>query len=355
MALTLYSSTDAGAPVLDNSIGSLTNLFKACLVDGYGNKPALGWVCPFGVTNGVGVFQQGLGSNQKYLRVDNSSLFVSTYYSSQYYAKVNSYEVMTDLNTGTGVLPTTTQVSNGFFHWFFWNTGANKVAPARWYLVGDASYFIFIVEAFRLTTASRPFDPSASTATYVGLYYYGDLEDTGSGDSYATAITNGYGSSVSETYVSFSGDAINMNTGVQKGLFLHRKLDQTGSGVLATTACMFSYGGTSSLKYYQPSTAGAASTVIKYPNNRGKFFYNGLPLIDSIEGTTVIPREYRGYLKGIKRPFHYSTDLLNSNFYPTDTFTDGLKSYMYFMVNAKNSNDNNDYVNYIVEIPLITT
>lgn len=40
---TLYRSADPSAPVLTYAAGSMDALLKACLVDGYGAKPAAGW------------------------------------------------------------------------------------------------------------------------------------------------------------------------------------------------------------------------------------------------------------------------------------------------------------------------
>lgn len=40
---TIYKSTDPSAPVMNGSAGSLIAVLKACLVDGYGAKPAAGW------------------------------------------------------------------------------------------------------------------------------------------------------------------------------------------------------------------------------------------------------------------------------------------------------------------------
>lgn len=43
MALTLYKSTDSGAPAMTSAAGSLISVLDACLVDGYGGKVAAGW------------------------------------------------------------------------------------------------------------------------------------------------------------------------------------------------------------------------------------------------------------------------------------------------------------------------
>lgn len=61
MAVTLYRSTDTGAPVLPNvssqrAIDNLKLILKACLVDGYGSKPAAGWSISHEVADGITFF-----------------------------------------------------------------------------------------------------------------------------------------------------------------------------------------------------------------------------------------------------------------------------------------------------------
>lgn len=61
MAVTLYRSTDVGAPVLPNTsptrlIDNLKTVLKACLVDGYGSKPAAGWTVSHEVADGITFF-----------------------------------------------------------------------------------------------------------------------------------------------------------------------------------------------------------------------------------------------------------------------------------------------------------
>lgn len=67
-----YSSTDVGSPGANPSGNDLTKwltIFKACLVDGYGDKPAAGWEMVhehptgFSITNGKGVLNIVAGSN----------------------------------------------------------------------------------------------------------------------------------------------------------------------------------------------------------------------------------------------------------------------------------------------------
>lgn len=72
MAVTVYRSTDTGAPTFpalgaQNQPGFFMDLLKACLVDGYGSKPAAGWSVDYedttagkrrlALSNGNGVFE----------------------------------------------------------------------------------------------------------------------------------------------------------------------------------------------------------------------------------------------------------------------------------------------------------
>ena len=54
MPLTVYTHFDTGAPTLrgNTAFSKLRAVLKACLVDGYGDKPAAGWTMPHDVTGG---------------------------------------------------------------------------------------------------------------------------------------------------------------------------------------------------------------------------------------------------------------------------------------------------------------
>lgn len=62
----IYTSWDIGAPVLTGESGSLLNLLKSCLIDGYGTgsyyKEPAGWIAPLTHSNNKGCYQQPSGS-----------------------------------------------------------------------------------------------------------------------------------------------------------------------------------------------------------------------------------------------------------------------------------------------------
>ena len=78
MALTIYRSSDAGAPSLTGAAGSLIALLDACLRTGYGTKAGAGWTKPFTGTN-IAAFRQGAGGNGRYLRVWNARTSADMY------------------------------------------------------------------------------------------------------------------------------------------------------------------------------------------------------------------------------------------------------------------------------------
>lgn len=106
MALTIYRSSDAGAPSLTGAAGSLIALLDACLRTGYGTKAGAGWTKPFTGTN-IAAFRQGAGGNGRYLRVWNAR--TSADGSGHFSANVRGYEAMTAVSAGTGAFPTTGQ------------------------------------------------------------------------------------------------------------------------------------------------------------------------------------------------------------------------------------------------------
>jgi len=112
MALTIYRSTDSGAPSLTYAAGSFIAMLDACLRTGYGSKAGAGWTKPFTGSN-IAVFRQGAGGNGRYIRVwnartgDDPATYCMT-------ANVRGYEAMTAVSTGTDPFPTTAQSdSNG--------------------------------------------------------------------------------------------------------------------------------------------------------------------------------------------------------------------------------------------------
>lgn len=100
MAWTIYRSTDSGAPVLNGQTGKILDLLDAILVNGYGSKPAAGWVTEFTAST-KRVYRPGPAARSRlYLRCRQDVGW--------YYASYSGYSVMTDIDTGTDPFPSTT-------------------------------------------------------------------------------------------------------------------------------------------------------------------------------------------------------------------------------------------------------
>ena len=171
MAVTVYRWDDPDAPVLSNpSAGSLIGVLDACLVDGYTGKTGAGWTKAFSGTK-LAAYRQGAGS-MCYLRVDDGT--------GSFKVKMRGYESMTDVNTGTGGFPTTTQLANGVYAAIGTSTTA---ANKPWIVVADNKRFYLWVGA-SLTTAVN----ISTSTTWQALFFFGDIISFRPGDTYCCQI-----------------------------------------------------------------------------------------------------------------------------------------------------------------------
>ena len=163
MSWNYYRSTDASAPTLTGTTGSLISLLDACLVTGYGAKPAAGWTKAYTGTN-LAAYRMGSGLTQYYLRVDDNAPGAG----GAREARLIGYETMSDVNTGTLPFPSTGQQ--------YFRKSATLDGTARpWFLVADDRTFIM----------TQSFDSSASS--YSGTYF-GQIYSYVPNDPYGVAL-----------------------------------------------------------------------------------------------------------------------------------------------------------------------
>ena len=134
MAVTLYRSIDASAPVNSGAAGDVVNILDKCLVAGYGAKTAAGWSKPYTGTNKA-AFRQGAG-NLMYTRVHDDNLSAPTRS-----IRHRGYETMSDVDTGTGPHPTVAQVAGDGQVLTTGTTGVSR----PWIIVADSrtAYLFF--------------------------------------------------------------------------------------------------------------------------------------------------------------------------------------------------------------------
>lgn len=211
MTVRYYRWDDANAPVITDTAGGLINLLDKCLVTGYGSKTAAGWSKPFTGTN-LAAFRTGAGSNQFYLRVDDTSTQV---------ARLVGYETMTNVSTGTGLFPTAAQVSGGAY---VYRSDGNASGVARpWVMVATAKIFHLWIAA-EIVNASPTYSYSSDIVTF------GDFVSYKTADTYNTILrcSSNAGAGGNKGFV--------LSTSVSDGgtgAAIARKYDQLGTAVLA--------------------------------------------------------------------------------------------------------------------------
>lgn len=111
MTVNIYKSTDASAPVLNGTTGTLEALLNACLVTGYGSKTGAGWTSPYyDAASKTRVFQVA-GNPTAFLQVRDGGPGAGSFRE----ARIRGYEAMSDALTGSGLFPTVAQYANGLF------------------------------------------------------------------------------------------------------------------------------------------------------------------------------------------------------------------------------------------------
>jgi len=240
MAWEIYRWDDAGAPTLNGRAGSMIGVLDAVLVNGYGVKSAAGWTKAFSGTN-VAVYRQGTGSNQFYLRVDNSTNAVAS--------GVIGYETMSNVNTGTGPFPTDGQVSGGLFM----RQSASTDATARaWLIAADEKRFFFWVNSDNAATSGL------STAAGVPAMYFGDIFSDVAGDAYHTVIIASTNTPINSHQLAMQTTSIGSAI---PGHFMARASSQLGGSIQVLKTCtnMVSSNptiGAAGLGYPDPATTG---------------------------------------------------------------------------------------------------
>lgn len=131
MAVTVYKSTDGSAPVLTGEVDKLCLLLRAILVDGYGAKAAAGWTETYDGANKK-VFRQG-GGNQLYLRVQDDGPGAG----GAKEARITGYETMSDVDTGTGPMPTAAQGVGGIAMVVARKSATADTTARAWICVAD--------------------------------------------------------------------------------------------------------------------------------------------------------------------------------------------------------------------------
>lgn len=150
MPVTVYRSTDVGAPVLNGLAGSLVTVLDAVLVNGYNladadvskRRPGAGWTKAFTATNKAVYRNLATGTGVgDYFRVDDTG--ANTLALGQE-ARCRGYEAMTTVDVGTGLFPTAAQAANGII---VRKSDATDNAARPWLVIADNRTFYLLVKS----------------------------------------------------------------------------------------------------------------------------------------------------------------------------------------------------------------
>jgi len=129
----IFRSTDANAPILSGSAGSLAALLKAVLVDGYSGTQSLGWTLEQIYTNTM-VYRMK-GGTKTFIRLDDTGI-----YSSLQYPVISAFATMSSLNNGTERIP-----AHGYEAYLYKYETAGS--PIPWIIVGDDAGIWILIKA----------------------------------------------------------------------------------------------------------------------------------------------------------------------------------------------------------------
>lgn len=130
-----------------------------------------GWTKPFSGTNLAAYKSASPAAHGQFLRVADTTAE---------YARAVGYENMTAISTGTGLFPTSAQVSGGYYWGKNDETSGTSAVP--WVFASDGRFFYLFAQACINSSggAARSFTPMS----------FGDLvPESPSGDPYATVVT----------------------------------------------------------------------------------------------------------------------------------------------------------------------
>jgi hypothetical protein len=274
MPTRVYKSTDAGAPTLTGQVGSLIAVLRACLVDGFGSNPPLGWSIPYTDGNNPPLrahFRQApkTGWAQYDIEVkDDGSTSMGV---DPKFAEAWGWSNATGLGAGSIAFPVRTSAGM-----ITMKSSTADSTPRRWLLVGTDRSFIFV-----------DYHEYIQATSGVEAWFFGDLIPLGPNDVWAVAL---HGATIDQYQYSLSKAGMadtSSTTSAMPYTF------QGAPGPVAFERTWF-YGGVS----VSDDTVGNGR--LPYPNNPDGKGYIERPLVIEY----VVERHYRAILPGFWAPYH---------------------------------------------------
>jgi len=355
-----FKYTDTGAPVLNGVVGSLAALLRSCLVNGYnvqtpssivvasgvatvtyatahgykvprvilvagantvaanGKKRVLTTttytltfdatgiadgaisgtittkMAPLGFTEvftgtNLSAFQgsDATSNSRSILRIDDTAAL---------YARVISYEAMTDINTGTGPMPSTAQLSGGAY---IIKSTTSDTTARPWYLIGDGRlFFLYICPAG--TTGRR------------NIFVWGEPISYKSGDAFSTIMsgfnTDATNANIDSSLVNCGTSATSTYTAttIATSVFSYHPWFLSQRGVDALTQSVISHGGSIISILSGANTTRCLSGALGYGAAYPSLVTGGFSLFPVFYKRDALTAngEVRGQLPGVYHSMH---------------------------------------------------
>jgi hypothetical protein len=152
-------STDAGAPQVDGTVGSMNTAARAILKTGFGAFPGFGWTEPFASVGNVAGFKASAGLLQCYVNINDSAPRAAPFNDARE-CRIKPSEAASALSTQTGLFPTAAQAANGLII----RKSATPDGTARpWFAYGDGRTWIMFIKSGDYANAWSGF--------YIGEYF----------------------------------------------------------------------------------------------------------------------------------------------------------------------------------------
>lgn len=319
-----YTSADLGAPQLNGISGSMIALLDAILVNGYGNKPSLGWLKPIpnytsGPANVLGCYQQPSGSKLNLFICDwfptgSTQSGVRDCWAVGYEYLVgltgSGYNQSSSIGTGYGAFPADGQQytnPNGFGYlsgsWIWRKSITTDNTSRPWVLYGDSRTFYLFVQT------------GDNGSTYEG-YFFGDIYSLKNGDDKYKCYLNGRQKANTGADASYdSSDTITHPHLNNWGQCLARTSGGGGFSVIATKVGDLGKQNVSTIPYPGSSAAGQGRMLgtVPLPNPTDTSIYMSPIWVAEPNGTTGT---LRGRMRGMWQICH-----------PAAYFSDGQVIY----------------------------
>lgn len=270
-------STDASAPTLSGTTGSLITLLDACLVNGYGSSTPLGWTKPYSGANLAAYRMSATEGTGGYLRVDDSLTTTNAVYT-----RLAGYVTMSAISTGTDTFPATAN----YMGLRKSNTADTTTRP--WIMVGDETRFYLMIQ-----------NGDSAGASVWDITFFGDIVSYIDNDAYKQLLACRY-----NTGTTFPNPTDSYFGYMEYYSYSSRTSKQMPRNHAGAAGAISVGNHTDSFKATVSSYNsfwGGAGGQLAYPNVAGNSLFMGPVWVHQ---ATTTPYVVRGHMPGLWCPFH---------------------------------------------------